>query len=434
MQEILDSALSFAKRRGDPYVSVFHMIYVIADQFRDSMPDFILLEHIIAKLPPKRVSDDHQLKCSDVVLSGIQIIQDRSTAIEWVKNAYNQYVVGDGVEIPPEGVDTRSSRATEPLPTAVPDNKHHGKTSSARTTRVQTASKSRSLSEVLQELDSLIGLQSVKAEVRRIIATQQAVRVLKGNGVEIPLSRHLVFAGPPGTGKTTVARLFGEVYRTIGLIQSDTFIEVGRADLVGAYVGHTALKTRELFGRAIGGVLFVDEAYSLTPSSDNDFGHEVLAELVALMENHRHSTIVILAGYSDLMDQLLDANPGLRSRIGHIIHFAPYNSDEMVQIYQSYAHKYKILVSDEAIVQLREYIGQHQFDGNARTIRTLWERTFSAMAERANADSVINLEELGEIVPHDIHEGIKHYLSQERRKRSSIGFSTNSSAELPKNA
>ncbi|RSS79041.1 right-handed parallel beta-helix repeat-containing protein, partial [Streptomyces sp. WAC06614] len=239
------------------------------------------------------------------------------------------------------------------------------------------------LEELLAELDELVGLDGVKRDVGGMVKLMQTVRLRQEAGLPAPpLSRHLVFAGNPGTGKTTVARLYGRLLKALGLLERGHLVEVDRSALVGEYVGHTGPKTTESFNRARGGVLFIDEAYALVPAGvGNDFGLEAVATLVKLMEDHRDEVVVIAAGYPGDMERFVSSNPGLSSRFTRSLLFADYSSAELVRIVEHHALKHRYELSGGARDALGRYFDAvprgAQF-GNGRTAR----QVFQAMTER----------------------------------------------------
>lgn len=240
-----------------------------------------------------------------------------------------------------------------------------------------------SLDDLLAELGELVGLERVKHDVASLVKLMQMVRRREEAGLAAPpLSRHLVFAGNPGTGKTTVARLYGRILAAVGLLERGHLVEADRSSLVGEYVGHTGPKTQRVFEEAMGGVLFIDEAYSLTPAAgSNDFGHEAIATLVKLMEDHRDSVVVIVAGYPDEMEHFIDSNPGLASRFSRTLLFEDYDTAELVEIVEHHAERHQYLLTDAARETLTAYFDEmprgDRF-GNGRTAR----QTFQAMTER----------------------------------------------------
>ncbi|MGW2840728.1 right-handed parallel beta-helix repeat-containing protein [Streptomyces sp. NPDC001493] len=239
------------------------------------------------------------------------------------------------------------------------------------------------LEELLAELDELVGLDGVKQNVGGMVKLMQTVRLRQQAGLPAPpLSRHLVFAGNPGTGKTTVARLYGRLLKALGLLERGHLVEVDRSALVGEYVGHTGPKTTESFNRARGGVLFIDEAYALVPAGvSNDFGLEAVATLVKLMEDHRDEVVVIAAGYPGDMERFVSSNPGLASRFTRSLVFADYSSTELVRIVEHHAQRHRYELSDGLRGALGRYFDAVPRDarfGNGRTAR----QVFQAMTER----------------------------------------------------
>jgi SpoVK/Ycf46/Vps4 family AAA+-type ATPase len=210
---------------------------------------------------------------------------------------------------------------------------------------------------------------------------------------------HLVFVGPPGTGKTTVARLIGRIYRGLGVLRSGHLIETDRAGLVAGYVGQTALKVDRIVGEALDGVLFIDEAYALETGSDQDFGDEAIAALLKRMEDDRERLAAVLAGYDQPMQRMLDSNPGLRSRFPTILQFPPYTAEELAEIFRRMMGRYDYTLSPDAdrhVVEVcrRMIVGAGPNFGNAREVRNLFEDAVAAHAQRAADDPTVDLSTL----------------------------------------
>lgn len=244
----------------------------------------------------------------------------------------------------------------------------------------------RSLDELLGELDELVGLSNVKGEVRRLTSMLQVQQLRAERGLPtIEASKHLVFSGNPGTGKTTVARLLSQIYRAIGVVSRGHLVETDRAKLVAGYVGQTALKTQETLDAALGGMLLIDEAYALARGGENDFGREAIDTLVKFMEDHRDDLAIVAAGYTEEMLTFIDTNPGLRSRFTRVVTFPDYTTDELVIIFVKLGAKSHYECSDDALRQVRHLIEiepRTRGFGNARFVRNLFETAVAHQAMR----------------------------------------------------
>lgn len=280
-----------------------------------------------------------------------------------------------------------------------------------RSVREGEAGRAARVAAVLAELDGLVGLTTVKQHVREIHAyrTIQAKRAAVGLSHEAT-GLHMVFTGSPGTGKTTVARLLGRLFKEMGVLSQGHLVEVERADLVGEYIGHTALKTREVVKRASGGLLFIDEAYSLARGGEKDFGRESIDCLVRAMEEQRGDLVIIFAGYSDEMDWFLSQNPGLHSRLPLRIQFPDYTQEELLAIAEIMWQKREYQLSADARLLMRHVLGQPYWgatEGNARAVRNLVERSLRCQALRLVKQPECSREQLMQIERPDLEAALQ---------------------------
>lgn len=267
------------------------------------------------------------------------------------------------------------------------------------------------IEELLENLNELVGLDNVKQDVKSLINLLKIRKIREERGMtQPPMSLHLVFSGNPGTGKTTVARLLSEIYCKLGILSKGHLIEVDRSGLVGGYVGQTAIKVKEVIDKAKGGVLFIDEAYSLTNNKDgNDYGTEAVDTLIKGMEDNRDDLIVIVAGYPELMEDFLQSNPGLRSRFNKFINFNDYNADELLKIYDNMCVANSLSLTEEAKTCVYNYFNSISSNkninfGNARDVRNFFEQTLIKQADRLSSGGLISDTDLSNITIEDVRE------------------------------
>ncbi|MFW6015344.1 MAG: AAA family ATPase [bacterium] len=260
----------------------------------------------------------------------------------------------------------------------------------------------------LNEMDNLVGLNSIKKIIREYIAYIQIQDIRKRYNLKTkPVVMHMIFKGNPGTGKTTIARMVGKIFKEIGFLNNGNIIEAERADLVGEYIGHTAQKTRKLIDKALGGVLFVDEAYSLARGGEKDFGKEAIDTMVKAMEDNKDNLIIILAGYRDEMDYFLETNPGLSSRFAIQLDFPDYTIDQLVKIADLMYKEREYILSKRSKYYIYNILSKIRFkeskyNGNARTVRNLVEKSIRRHAKRIMKNKNYNKENLIYIKPIDL--------------------------------
>ncbi|MFZ2305502.1 MAG: AAA family ATPase [Streptococcus suis] len=270
-----------------------------------------------------------------------------------------------------------------------------------------------SLPELLHNLDTLVGLENVKRQVKDLITYNQIQHLRTKKGLaKSNRTLHMAFLGNPGTGKTTVARIVGHMYKAIGLLSKGQFIEASRTDLIAEYQGQTAIKVKRLINRAKGGVLFIDEAYSITENNHTDsYGKESLTELTKALEDYRDDLVVIVAGYTDLMEQFFESNPGLKSRFNSFIFFEDYSIDELVKIFKNICEESDYSVDEVMIEKVRLWL-QNKLDekngnfANGRVVRNLFDDITMNQAKRLVRDAHEELDKnlLEKLLPEDVPE------------------------------
>jgi SpoVK/Ycf46/Vps4 family AAA+-type ATPase len=390
--EIRESATSVAKKYDHSALTKLHILYGIRRRFPNQLNGLSLeaIEEKISALPSAQTGALGVTEEVDELLLGIQFPEQ---ALE-LASTLSLSLLGLKLD-------------EAAMPTAV------------AATAVEE--EQLTLDDSLQRLNKLIGLNEVKSQVSKLINVHQANNIRSGQGLpKVPVGLHCVFTGSPGTGKTTVARYLADMYFSIGLLPSRRVHEVDRSALVAGYVGQTALKVQEAVERAKGGVLFIDEAYSLSADSGAGFGDEAISTLVKAMEDNRDNLAIIVAGYKEPMKQFIESNQGLKSRFQNYIHFSDYSSEELLKIFDELCHSHKMEIDESAKKDLLQHIedAKPQGDqGNARYVRNLFEKMYLNMSHRAAEDGNIDLHEILKFESVDIPK-------VEERKQS-LGFSPN---------
>lgn len=266
----------------------------------------------------------------------------------------------------------------------------------------------KTVEQALAELNELVGLDNIKEDIKSLINILKSNKLRKEEGLpEMKISLHSVFSGPPGTGKTTIARILSTIYGGLGVLPQNNFVETDRSGLVAGFVGQTAIKTDKLIKEALNGVLFIDEAYTLSRGDNNDYGQEAIDTILKRMEDDRDKLVVIVAGYNDEMTDFINSNPGLQSRFSRYFYFKDYDQVQLTQIFKNMANKAGFTLTDSATQKITElfthlYTNRNDRFGNARLVRNIFEKTFERHANRTAGIAPITRAILTTIEDEDI--------------------------------
>jgi stage V sporulation protein K len=351
--------------------------------------------------------------CTYVLASDDEVTQQEADTANRYVTGLSGFLRQQNVPVLPDGVKDYTLRPTETATVNLAQNATETvQTPPTQPQTPQGPQPTRDAEHALQDLKSLIGLSAIKTDVASLINYIRVRKMRQEHGLQVPaISLHMVFTGNPGTGKTTVARLLAEIYRSLNLLTKGHLVETDRSGLVGGYVGQTALKVQEVVQRALGGVLFIDEAYSLVAGAhSSDYGSEAVDTLLKLMEDNRNNLAVIVAGYDEKMADFLVSNPGLKSRFNKFMHFPDYTPEELYAIFERLVTQSDYALSpgaarlSQSLLTAQYELRDHNF-GNGRLVRNFFERTLAKQSDRIATKGAISSEDLRTLVEEDLPAG-----------------------------
>jgi hypothetical protein len=363
-------------------------------------------------LSTRLATDDHAVEyaraLADLAIAAAALGELTVSAIGTATVLGNTQLMAAGARLPDPALFAPSFPADIPAgATPAPDAQQQAAVATAEEPKPEEKPEPepKTLEELLAELDGLVGLEAIKTEIHHQTQVLRVQGLRAAAGLKIPdMTRHLVFVGNPGTGKTTVARLVAGIYRAIGVLPKGHLVECDRSELVAGYVGQTAIKTAEVIDKAVGGCLFIDEAYGL---AHDDFGHEAIDTLVKGMEDHRDELLVIVAGYPEPMQRFITSNPGLESRFRLTMNFEDYTDDELVEIFTRIAAASDFTPQEATVTRLREILAETprgEGFGNGRFVRTMFESAVVRQAWRLRDVTAPDVEQLRDLTPDDLAE------------------------------